>query len=52
MNGKRPQESETGTEAEELTGEEIEKIGLLRLTEKVLRRDWDSEEDEFWDDYS
>ncbi len=31
--------------------EKSEKIDLLRLTEEVLRRDWDSEEDEFWDDY-
>jgi len=46
--------SETSTGAEELTEEEeeeIERIGLLRLTEEVLRRDWDSEEDEFWDTY-
>ena len=31
--------------------ENLEKMGLLYLTELILRKDWDSEEDEFWDNY-
>jgi len=30
---------------------DVEMIGLLHLTEMTLSKDWDSKEDEFWDEY-
>jgi len=29
----------------------FEKKGLQKLSEEVLRKDWDSREDEIWDEY-